>query len=182
MIMGDNARAWYEYARKTGDDSVAKFMMYWIAFNFMYSDYCKLLRNGRRNSERNQIQRLCSDRRYELMHYNPFDEDTESVGEFLKNPVLEGRDRPSENMVPQLSPDVRKPPCRMDPEELWGVVCLGHGLVRAQCLLLTLYQVRCNLFHGSKGPDYPRDQDLVKAAAVIIHGYMKALLHIDRPF
>lgn len=46
-------------------------------------------------------------------------------------------------------------------------------------LILTVYKIRCNLFHGEKEPhpeEKDRDTRLVKAAAYIMEGYMKELL------
>lgn len=45
-----------------------------------------------------------------------------------------------------------------------------------EALLLTLYQVRCNLFHGSKSLRVERDKDLVRASADILEKYMKVLV------
>ena len=177
MPRKDNARAWYDYAVKTGDDSVARFMMHWIAFNFMYSERCAY-RDGRRNTEREQIERLCRDKYGDLKQCKLF-VDPEAMKKLLEYPVLKGRRCPHGNIEPQMPADRHKDPHDMDPYELWGVVCRGGGLLRIQCILLTLYQVRCNLFHGSKDPDYPRDRELIREAATIMQGCMEALLHID---
>lgn len=45
-----------------------------------------------------------------------------------------------------------------------------------EALLLTIYQVRCNLFHGSKSLHIPRDRELVRASANILEKYMRALV------
>ena len=177
MPWKDNARAWYDYAIRTGDDSVARFMMHWIAFNFRYSEYCEY-RDGKRNSEREQIERLCADRYDDLKRCKLFN-DPGAMKKLLEYPVLKGRRRPHRSIEPQMPVDRHKKPRDMDPCELWDVACRGHGLKRIQCILLTLYQVRCNLFHGSKDPDYPRDRELIREAATIMQGCMEALLHID---
>ena len=164
MSQRDNAHAWYEYALKTGDDSIAKFMMHWIAFNWIYC-------NNQSGSERKQIERICETRYDDLRLYNPFN-NPESVDVFIKAPVLDirGNNRKHEN--PRC-------PSQMDPWQLHETVCRGQGLERVQCLLLTIYQVRCNLFHGSKRPDVERDQELVRSSAVIMQRYMEALLHLE---
>lgn len=177
MVWKDNAYAWYEYALKTGDDSVARFMMHWIAFNFKYSDYCEYI-DGKRNSERDQIEQLCKDRYDDLkqckLFYNP-----DAMRKLLEYPVLRKRRRPRGSLEPKLPVDRQLKPQNMMPEELWGEVCLGHGLKRIQCILITLYQVRCNLFHGSKDPNYPRDRELIEASAALMQACMEALLHIE---
>ena len=35
------------------------------------------------------------------------------------------------------------------------------------------YIVRCNLFHGCKMPDNPRDKQLTEACALLLEGYLK---------
>ena len=45
-------------------------------------------------------------------------------------------------------------------------------------LIGTLYQVRCNLFHGSKSLRINRDIELVKYSAVILEGYLKVYFGI----
>ena len=45
-----------------------------------------------------------------------------------------------------------------------------------EALLMTLYQVRCNLFHGSKSLRVERDRELVRASANILEKYMKVLV------
>ena len=164
MPRKDNALAWYEYALATGDDSVGRFMMNWIAFNWIY---CKC----RGGSDRMQIESLCKERQGVLERYNPFD-DNEVIGVFKEKPVLDGRGRNQRRVDP-----IR--PSQMDPWQLQDGICNGSSLERIQCLLLAIYQVRCNLFHGSKEPHDTRDQDLVRSSAKIMQGYMEALLNIS---
>ena len=164
MPRKDNALAWYEYALATGDDSVGKFMMNWIAFNWIYCKY-----SG--GTDRRQIENLCTERQGELEGYNPFD-DEEAIKVFKKKPVLDGRGGNHRRERPVC-------PSQMDPWQLHDGLCNGDGLEKIQCLLLTIYQVRCNLFHGSKEPHDERDQKLVRSSATIMQGYMEALLHID---
>lgn len=179
MYINDNALAWYEYALRTGDDSVAKFMMNWIAFNFMYGEYRKKDDRGVWNTERERISLLCHSRFRDLNRYNPFVEDREAIETLIELPVLKGRRFPEWRGGPRLPYDSARKPHEMTPAELWGVASLGDGPRRVECLLLTLYQVRCNLFHGSKDPTYIRDLELVESAGIVLEGYIKALLHID---
>ena len=184
MTTSDNARAWYNHALTTGDDSFARFMMHWIAFNFEYGKYRKRKPDGDWNSERERIARLCADKYDALRNYDPFTENPTEVNELIELPVLSGWRNPEEQEEPQLPPN-RLKPHEMWADELWGVLRLDrhssryHDIRRTQCLLLTLYQVRCNLFHGSKSPEFMRDRTLVKDAAIIMQRYMEALLHID---
>lgn len=178
MPIKNNAYAWYEYALKTGDDSVARFMMHWIAFNFMYSEYSRRDEDGDWNSERDRIERLCKDKYRDLKHCKQF-EDLEKREKLWEYPILKGKNRPYGSIKPAMPTDRQLKPQDMTPEELWSVLRLGRGLRRIQCILLTLYQVRCNLFHGSKDPNYPRDRKLIQESATIMQGCMEALLHIE---
>jgi hypothetical protein len=45
-------------------------------------------------------------------------------------------------------------------------------------VVLLVYRVRCNLFHGRKAPSNPRDLLLVKAAHVIVSELMRRLLDL----
>lgn len=47
---------------------------------------------------------------------------------------------------------------------------------QVESLLITIYQVRCNLFHGSKSLHNPRDLELVRSSSIILEGYLKAYL------
>ena len=166
MRKRDNAHAWYEYALRTGDDSVARFMMHWIAFNWIYC-------NSGPRSEKRQIERLCEMRYEDLRRYDPFS-DAASIEVFMRLPVLDGRGASHRHDDPRR-------PSEMDPWQLHEAIRNCQGLERIQCLLLAIYQVRCNLFHGSKDPDDMRDLELVRSSATIMQGYMEALLHITPP-
>lgn len=39
-------------------------------------------------------------------------------------------------------------------------------------VLRTIYQIRCNLFHGAKSPQQIRDRDLVRHADRVLRGYI----------
>ena len=44
--------------------------------------------------------------------------------------------------------------------------------LKMQMVFLRIYQVRCNLFHGGKDPNKPRDVDLVKASADVLEQFL----------
>ena len=147
------ALKWYNYGLANNVDYISRFMMHWIAFNWMYSDS-----SGR--SERERIKNFCKRNRRQLSLYDPFD--TDEIQVFKKEPVY--------NVGGADSND--------DPEELFKVIRDGRGntVERATCLLLSVYQVRCNLFHGGKSPDDKRDLKLVESSAEIMNGYLEKLL------
>lgn len=150
-----NALKWYQYGIEHDKDFISKFMMHWIAFNWMYSDCGN-------DSERQNIKSFCwrKDNRKKLELYDPFE--TDAIEVFKEGPVL--------NVGGEESND--------DPDELWKSIANGrnNSTQRAIDLLLTIYQVRCNLFHGSKSPNDDRDLKLVEASAEIMHEYLKRLL------
>jgi hypothetical protein len=39
-------------------------------------------------------------------------------------------------------------------------------------IIRTIYQIRCNLFHGAKSPQHIRDRDLVRHADRVLRGYI----------
>ena len=141
------ASEWFEYGLKE-DDSIIKFMMHWIAFNWLYSE-C------RREQERSNIKMFCYQNYDRLSAYDAFSSDAFQV--FKEAPV---RDETSG---------------RTD-RSLYISMLEDRGEKRLVSLFLTLYQVRCNLFHGSKSLHVKRDIELVRAASVILEGYMNALL------
>jgi len=148
-----NAVDWYCYAAETGDDSIAKFMMYWIAFNWLYSK-----ENVR--GDRLKIRQYCSDNYRILNRYKPWRDSPEAFKVFDDGPVL------------NLSGDQTHP----TPEQLYESVHTRYGKIKVTSLLTTIYQVRCNLFHGSKQPRDTRDRELIKSSAVIMERYLWEVL------
>lgn len=145
----DYALEWYRYGLEKGDDAIVKFMMHWIAFNWMYSE-C------RKGNERANIREFCR-RNYERMsRYDPF-----GTGAYL---VFE--DGPVRS---EYRDETRN-------ESPYGALRHSSGERRVESLLLTIYQVRCNLFHGSKRLHIQRDIELVRSSSIILEGYLKALL------
>lgn len=144
------ALEWYRYGLEKGDDSIVKFMMHWIAFNWLYSEY-------RNNDERANIRAFCKDHYDKLSRYNPFT--TGAYFVFEDGPV---RDETRGEIKRVMT--------------LYDNLTKKTGEVRVESLLQTIYQVRCNLFHGSKSLHNPRDLELVRSSAIIMEGYLKALL------
>lgn len=149
------ALQWYKYGLENNKDFISRFMMRWVAFNWMY---CQC---GNK-SERQNIKSFCWKRENQekLELYDPFE--TDAIEIFKKQAVWSKGGQASDD----------------DPEELWKSIRDGRGnsTKRAIDLLLIIYQVRCNLFHGSKSPDDDRDMALVEASAEIMGEYLKRLL------
>ena len=152
--MTNYALEWYQYGLQKDDDPIVKFMFHWIAFNWLYSEY----RYGGEVSEVQAIRQFCRVRYKELSKFKAFR--TTEVNVFLEGPVrsIAGGEVTSEGT------------------NIYRDLVYGEGLTRLTSLLVTIYRVRCNLFHGSKSLRIERDRNLVRAASVILEGYLKEVL------
>ena len=138
-VMKDNiAKEWLSYGLEKGDDFFTKFMMYWIAFNRLYSE-----NSYNEKSERKQIRLFCKDKLQELKRYDAFSKSEFQV--LAEKPVMDARTTTIDNYTEQQYERMKR-----------GSII---------DLLLTIYQMRCNLFHGSKSLMNPRDIALVRASA-----------------
>ena len=175
MAEKNYAREWYEYGRKHDDDPIVKFMLHWVAFNWLYSAYYYRRQDeptkdfDRRNienrySEREKIKKFCKAKYDRLSQFDAFHQKEFSV--FKEGKVVSetppyngynGKDDPGK--IFDILKDEEK-----DEEE------------RIEKLFLTIYQVRCNLFHGSKSLMNPRDIDLVRASSVLLEGYLEKVI------
>ena len=147
MTVKNYALEWYEYGLKN-DDPIIRFMMFWVAFNWLYKE-CREERDD------TNIKSFCHRKYEKLIQFDAFSSDAFQV--FLEKPV-----RDETNGYERRS--------RFDS------IKNDRGPKRVENLLLTIYQVRCNLFHGSKKLQDPRDMDLVCASADILKGYLEVLL------
>ena len=141
----DIALEWYRYGNEKKDDFFIRFMMYWIGFNWLYSQM-EYDENGNKfPNEREKV----------IAYYKKHKRKFERIDYFL---------------LPGIEVLLNHP--------VNGKKGLQQRLKEGNtdALLLTLYQVRCNLFHGSKSLHNERDIALVKASANILGEYMKVLV------
>lgn len=148
------ALEWYKYGLEKNDDAIVKFMMHWIAFNWLYSAY----RHSSRTLESEAIKTFCEERYDELSKFDAFK--SPAIAIFLEKPVH----------------DVFKGRVTADGTERYYSLVYDSGLEKLTSLILTIYHVRCNLFHGSKSLVIDRDVDLVRASSIILEGYLRAAL------
>ena len=141
------ALEWYQYGLKNNDDFFIKFMMHWLAFNWLYSE-CE------KETEWENIQCFCIKNLEILSTFDAFN--TDEIKIFKQEPVRDGK-------TARVGFYQKK---RFD----------GVNNKDIKSLIMTLYLVRCNLFHGAKSLRIQRDIDLVKASSVILEGYLFALL------
>ena len=144
------ARDWFERGC-CSNDPVVKFMMHWIAFNWLY-------RGCDKDGEKTKIIEFVNDNFLTLEHFNAF-----------STPDFEVfRERPVNGIYHQ-----RVITYNREYNDLIG----GCGRKKkVKSLFITIYHVRCNLFHGSKSLLIPGEVRLICAAANILEGYMAALL------
>lgn len=147
MNIRNNALEWYKYGLERNDDFFSRFIMHWIAFNWLYAECDEM-------SERESIRAFCRYNTEKLRKYDAFS--TEAIKIFWEEPVKDSRSG--------LHPYHEKQYQRLKKDR------------SITDLFLTMYQVRCNLFHGSKSIYRDRDIALVRASAEILEGYLKALL------
>ena len=53
--------------------------------------------------------------------------------------------------------------------------------IKMMSLILTIYQIRCNLFHGQKDPTIDRDLALISEAASVMEKILFVILEVDEP-
>ena len=84
----DYALEWYRYGLEKNDDAIVKFMMHWIAFNWLYSEY----RRNSRSLESEAIKEFCKNKYEKLSRFDAFS--SPAIAIFLEQPVrdiLNGR-------------------------------------------------------------------------------------------
>lgn len=152
---------WYDYAEAC-DDVYMRFMAYWMIFNMLYGALRKLTPDERNphkrkpSSERAQIHEFCKTNRKYLKNarafWNP------AINIYLETPV--------EDVRPGLREDSYG----------WAKRNLADLAKKSDlALLMTIYQVRCNLVHGLKRPDSPRDEMLVDSGGRLLKNYLDVL-------
>ena len=145
----NNALDWYRYGLERNDDFFSRFIMHWIAFNWLYAEFAQ-----QSESEKESIKLCCLFYMDKLKKYDAFS--TDAIQIFMEAPVIDSRDGEHKYHRKQYQRVVKE-----------------HSIVD---LFWTMYQVRCNLFHGAKSIFRERDIALVRASAELLEGYLKAIL------
>ena len=154
MAEKNYALEWYKYGLQKNDEAVVKFMMHWIAFNWLYSEF----KHSSNTRESDAITEYCKYEYEKLSRYDAFS--TPEIDIFLDKPVC----------------DIRRGRITEDGKSRFKTLRWGSGIDQLTSLLLTIYHVRCNLFHGSKSLREDRDIQLVRASSIILEGYLRAVL------
>ena len=125
-----------------------------------------LARDHRCNAddERGKIKLFCEKNEKALLSFDAFDKvNTPEINVFLEGPVFDSRGYH-----------------RKRSEDVFAIVHDGSGIERVSNLLLTFYQVRCNLFHGQKTLRCERDIELVEKSSVLLQGYLDAVFKYNK--
>ena len=154
MAEKDYALEWYRYGLEKNDDAIVKFMMHWIAFNWLYSE----CRRSSKSYESEAIEKYCEKNYGKLSKFDAFH--SPAIAVFLEKPVH----------------DVFKGTITADGTARYNSLIYDSGLKQLTSLIMTIYHVRCNLFHGSKSLIIPRDVELVRASSIILEGYLRTVL------
>lgn len=80
----NNALDWYKFGLERNDDFFSRFIMHWIAFNWLYAE-CSVPSEG----EKEAIKIYCSLNLEKLKKYDAFS--TEAINVFLEAPVIDSR-------------------------------------------------------------------------------------------
>lgn len=156
---------WYKYGCENHDPSYVRFLAHWMAFNWLYSEEHDSLES---NTETALI------RRYVFHHIDLLERVTDFRDQMYK-PLLREKvegmglwkyDNSLETDWPEIN---------------YRDLC-NENLPKKRrilALFMTMYQVRCNLFHGQKNPNCARDRELVNATAIILEHYLGAIVPDD---
>lgn len=160
---------WYDYGVENNDPFFVKFMTLWVAFNQIYSKFSG--EEKKPKSERVQIMKcLEKDEEDKLLTKELFDSIFASPFiKVFKDDSVCSYDRLEKKFIPDSFENNKTV---KNENEQWQE--------RIKALFMMIYQVRCNLFHGSKEVSNPRDVKLVKCAGEILEMYLEGTS--NRPF
>ena len=139
---------WYRLASGGGidkDDAFFRFIAVWVAFNAVYTSYYT-----------SKQRRLPGDRKQVIF----FSESSDQARESHQNLVFSDKDY-QEAVGYLKARGVADASRRFEPQEI-------NDKTNLKEVLLCVYQVRCNLFHGGKMPSNARDSGLADAGYVVI--------------
>ena len=154
---------WYNFGIEHNDPFFVKFVSLWMAFNEKYMDFPGF--NNFKNIydvEYEKINEFCDSPKYSTK--------LESVHEKIFNsPFIKiFMDQPVKDMKQGYETSYNK--------RNHNNLLHKTGIEQTKALLQTIYQVRCNLLHGSKSPDVQRDINLVRYSGEILEIYMNAIM------
>lgn len=166
------AQCWYDLAYSLNNDlndepnkSVFKFMVYWLAFNFLYAEYNNIITNNKYTKERTAIEKYCGKIKEIIEEANIFNKFQCEVDNLTEKPVISSGSNETEKARENQRGANNKD---------------SDDFTRFQSLIQIIYTVRCNLFHGSKNPADERDYKLVHASAKIMEYLVGKLVKTEQ--
>lgn len=155
---------WYNFGLKHNDPFFVKFVALWMAFNEKYSFIKKPVskNNGPYHdyAERTKINIYCERNKNIIESVHKLVWNSSFIKIFLKEAVK----------------DMRAGYLTENNEDDYNSLLNKEGIEQSKALFQTIYQVRCNLLHGSKTPDEKRDIELVRCSGEIMEIYMNAIM------
>ena len=169
-IIDSDLNAWYKFGVEHNNPFFIKFMTLWFAFNCMYKKYKgtheykdeKGKIQTRDDVEYEKINEWCEDKKNEeklkLVHNRIFNSPFIEI--FKEGPVI----------------DMKKGHETYPNKNNYENLMSSNGNLQMKGLFQTMYQVRCNLFHGNKSPDNNRDLELVRCSGEILEICLNAFM------
>lgn len=156
---------WYQFGIEHNDPFFVKFVALWMAFNEQFSSIKKPAPRDKNikyldYAERTKINIYCEKNVQKMESVHQLVWNSPCIQIFLKEPVK----------------DMRAGTLTESNQDDFDNLTSKRGIEQTKALLQTIYQVRCNLFHGSKSPDEQRDIDLVRCSGEIMEMYMNAIM------
>lgn len=168
------SKVWFERGEDEADIAF-KFISYWISFNGLYGQFY-LDGNENRRSERDQIRNLIDNNNEKLVGLFDFEHD-DRLAIFLEAPVLSGHKdgRSVENAhYGRVNDD---DPNRFAIRFYRTLIDVRRPTIdRLKALMVTIYQVRCNMFHGGKTPYPDRNYRLVDSSQYVLKKVLDVLM------
>ena len=175
---------WIERGNKE-EDVLFKFVSYWIALNQMYN-----YRGDENDSEASKIKAF--GRKHDRIIIYALDFQAEYMKIFKERPILgwfdradrydwrEGEDFVAERMMQKFSYLQNRPRFESnirDAAKYYVRICDSNcrSKNKSEALLMSIYRIRCNLFHGNKDPDSERNYRLIESSARILENVLPLL-------
>ena len=170
-IVNSDLNAWYKFGVEHNNPFFIKFMTLWFAFNCMYKKYPGI--HTYKDEKSNEI-KTRDDVEYEKINEWCNDEINKKKLQLLHNKIFKSplieifKEKPVIDMKKGFETKANK-------KNFNNLISSNydnqiHGLFQ------TMYQIRCNLFHGSKSPDDNRDLELVRCSGEILELCLNAFI------
>jgi hypothetical protein len=137
------AHEWHQRGKKTSDP-IDAFSNFWHGFNNLYAPM-------RKRNEREKIQTFLQDSICEERASHLLSTHAGCIDYLLSEPVIDMRGN-GKDTAPNIA----------------AFKAATSYLVKLKEVVMVVYQVRCNLVHGQKSPNRPRDVLLCQCATPII--------------